>query len=1322
MNNNLKNQPQEFRDYFSIDKDGGLICSAPFMDLDTINLQTLNAVTENIINKNDYEITGFVRATGDITANFGELNQVSMTDLNTQIITANSNISSNSSLIDILNGQMITANSNISSNSNLIDILNGQIITANSNISSNSSLIDILNGQIITANSNISSNSSLIDILNGQMITANSNISSNSSLLDTKLDKAGGNITGNLSFRNAQSDDVIRFWPNGNVIPGVPEFDMLNGIGGMQQITAEVGIFDNLIVKDDGGIQIPIYTAATNEFNFNGATVDGDGLLKINKLDVEGAYGNQTINGDTGAVFLGNINASSLDASFHLGLPTQTDAQMNSGTPQIGYTIFNTTQQKIFVYTQEGWIPSGSSLENPIYTQPGTLESGINEYIQIQEGLKIGQLFDQERTIPEYNGTVFPCATLLEIQSALSNAITGDVIMITANIDLSTTLTITKRIKLTALTPDLYISLNFLNFSTITFNSDDLLIQGITIKSLGTGSNESCVLLNDTTAINNYIDNCTFICDEFGVISSNNQIQITNCRFEYARYPAGESQRYIGLLATQGNTFISDNTFVGSSLSANGSQCISTAGGTTANFINGKVYIKNNKSIGPVQRLLMNEISLIGTNVNFYFIGNEMITSSGFVIFYQSPGLGGVDEIWLINNTETLLTANTGKGLIGLDFPSGTNTINTNVKIYSRNNISGALRGDYSNASIPSGVLAYATARFTAPAQLFQTEYLDNVYVSQSIFDPNGQEYLSEIPSGIDSTKIADGSVSNTEFQYLDGVTSGIQTQLNDKVNTSFFNGIVTQVVKGNGVIESLSDTDLPTAINANKIANGLVSNTEFQYLDGVTSGIQTQLDGKLNITGGTILQDLIISGNLTVNGSQTIIDSNITSVNQLFISAGVGTSPALDVSATGTGNIMRVHDLDDATKFVIDNSCRIALNKNTADYSLDLGSVSDAIALPKGTTLERPSGLDGLLRFNTTINDYEGFKSGDWTILGAGGGGDFNPMIDNLFLGDAIFYDGVNWRNGYYTVAPVVSVVGNDVSVGNLVSPYIWNGGTGASIQMRIFVYTDAGRTNQITGSPFVVNSNTKSFTVGTGQELEDGVLYYLSVQVRPNIAAYPNSYSPFTNATLTAQGDVIEANLTGAELTNYQNAPIDNWVAITQTQYNAINSALLSKKIYSTFDGVPTNGRVTNTLYHNVNNFFTFRINERPVLYRIYGSGQGATSYIYESASQTSLNSARNRVPVISNSQGLPILTQSIHYYVRKKPTFTFNNDNLTPFLHFAHNGGSFAWFGIFVATNNLVQSGFTPNSGTYNYPNINNAILSDNIEIIFTNVKQW
>lgn len=43
----------------------------------------------------------------------------------------------------------------------------------------------------------------------------------------------------------------------------------------------------------------------------------------------------------------------------------------------------------------------------------------------------------------------------------------------------------------------------------------------------------------------------------------------------------------------------------------------------------------------------------------------------------------------------------------------------------------------------------------------------------------------AKVATGIDAAKLADGSVSNTEFQYLNGVTSAIQTQLNDKLSSS---------------------------------------------------------------------------------------------------------------------------------------------------------------------------------------------------------------------------------------------------------------------------------------------------------------------------------------------------------------------------------------------------------------------------------------------------------------------------------------------------------------------------------------------------------
>ena len=69
-------------------------------------------------------------------------------------------------------------------------------------------------------------------------------------------------------------------------------------------------------------------------------------------------------------------------------------------------------------------------------------------------------------------------------------------------------------------------------------------------------------------------------------------------------------------------------------------------------------------------------------------------------------------------------------------------------------------------------------------------------------------------------------AVSATELGYVDGVTSAIQTQIDGK-----------------------------QAVNAN------VSTTELGYLDGVTSAIQTQVDAKIAKTLTSTTGDIIYAG-----------------------------------------------------------------------------------------------------------------------------------------------------------------------------------------------------------------------------------------------------------------------------------------------------------------------------------------------------------------------------------------------------------------------------------------------------------------------------
>jgi hypothetical protein len=119
-----------------------------------------------------------------------------------------------------------------------------------------------------------------------------------------------------------------------------------------------------------------------------------------------------------------------------------------------------------------------------------------------------------------------------------------------------------------------------------------------------------------------------------------------------------------------------------------------------------------------------------------------------------------------------------------------------------------------------------------------------------------------KVGAAIDAAKIHDGSVSNTEFGYLNGVTSSIQTQLNDKAEIS-------------------GATD-----------NRLVKT------DGATDIQQTGItvDDSNNVTG---VNDLTVEGNLTVNGTTTTVNTATLDVEDKNITVNFN---GTDVTAEGAG------------------------------------------------------------------------------------------------------------------------------------------------------------------------------------------------------------------------------------------------------------------------------------------------------------------------------------------------------------------------------------------------------------------------------------
>lgn len=96
-------------------------------------------------------------------------------------------------------------------------------------------------------------------------------------------------------------------------------------------------------------------------------------------------------------------------------------------------------------------------------------------------------------------------------------------------------------------------------------------------------------------------------------------------------------------------------------------------------------------------------------------------------------------------------------------------------------------------------------------------------------------------------------------------------------------------------------------AIDVTKLGTGSVNNTEFGYLDGVTSSIQTQLNDKANTTLSNLTSPTAINQDLNLNAGKNILLKNNTYINAYKVD-GVTIAPLLrldntDVCQIGTGS-----------------------------------------------------------------------------------------------------------------------------------------------------------------------------------------------------------------------------------------------------------------------------------------------------------------------------------------------------------------------------------------------------------------------------------
>jgi len=193
---------------------------------------------------------------------------------------------------------------------------------------------------------------------------------------------------------------------------------------------------------------------------------------------------------------------------------------------------------------------------------------------------------------------------------------------------------------------------------------------------------------------------------------------------------------------------------------------------------------------------------------------------------------------------------------------------------------------------------------------------------------------------------IMDGVTATTaEINYVDGVTSAIQTQIDGKQAT--ITGAATTIDDAN-----LTASRAVISNASGKVAVSAVTDTELGYLDGVTSAVQTQIDGKqATITGAA---SSITSSNLTAlrslysDASGKVAASSITATELSYL-GGVTSAIQTQIDskqATITGAATTIDDADlTASRAVISNaSGKVAVSAVTSTEVGYLDGVTSAI------------------------------------------------------------------------------------------------------------------------------------------------------------------------------------------------------------------------------------------------------------------------------------------------------------------------------------------------------------------------------------------
>ena len=361
----------------------------------------------------------------------------------------------------------------------------------------------------------------------------------------------------------------------------------------------------------------------------------------------------------------------------------------------------------------------------------------------------------------------------------------------------------------------------------------------------------------------------------------------------------------------------------------------------------------------------------------------------------------------------------------------------------------------------------------------------------------------------------------------------------------------------------------------------------------GVTvSGTTVSIGQAVATSDSPTFTNLTLSGNLTVNGSTVTNSATNTTIEDLLIELGTGTSgtpssdagiviergssdnvfmgwdESADVIVLGTGSFTGASSgnltITPATLHV----GSIGIGNASPDVSLDIGSKTDAVHVPVGTTAQRPgSPAAGYFRYNSTTSQFEGYTS-SWGAIGGGS----TTLNTDLFTGNGstvdftisqaidsenkliVFVDGVYQNPDAYSMPANTTLRFSDAPA---------NG-------RKIAVYSVAGVVSgtNLNIDSFTGDGSDTTFTLSITPVNENNTLVYVG-GVYQQKSTYSVSGTTLTFSTAPPSGASIEvATMNQSNI----NVTVDG----TITTAKIVNDAVTADKIV---DNIALPGNITTT-----------------------------------------------------------------------------------------------------------------------------------------------